>query len=213
MASTPADRAYFPRERRHPVTYRADMASALRFNTSPRVAGREVMDYAAPIGPVAAEGMGFDDFDAWTGAPISDRARELVAAEGTPKPRKPRLVRKEGGYFEVWERACGHQYRIDTESWSGPDLRAVLPGLRREAAARSCTQCAASWTLTDLTIGSESTIRFDSEARLLSFVSDLATVRTLLPGELSVLDPSGTTQDAAAWLTEQLSDIPPWRRP
>lgn len=55
----------------------------------------------------------------------------------------PRKVTPDNGYFEAWERACGHRYRISTESWSGSLKRAVLPRLRAEAAARPCSQCPA----------------------------------------------------------------------
>lgn len=55
---------------------------------------------------------------------------------------KPTKVQACNGYFETWERPCGHRYRITTEYLSGQTRKVVLPKIRRESAARPCRQCA-----------------------------------------------------------------------
>jgi hypothetical protein len=45
------------------------------------------------------------------------------------------------GYWEMWQRPCGHNYRVATEfSWSD---KKALANIRKEAAAAACSKCLA----------------------------------------------------------------------
>lgn len=60
-----------------------------------------------------------------------------------------KLVLEDDGYFETWERPCGHRYRVETQylprvnySVRNPKVRPeALADERKRAAARPCRQC------------------------------------------------------------------------
>jgi hypothetical protein len=56
-----------------------------------------------------------------------------------------KMLAADNGYFEQWERPCGHRFRVQTEQF-GYRIhqlgdRALLRRLRAEAADRPCVKC------------------------------------------------------------------------
>jgi hypothetical protein len=53
--------------------------------------------------------------------------------------KKPVKINEARGYWEVWQRPCGHTYRIVTE-WCWSDKASLARG-RKAGAAQKCYQC------------------------------------------------------------------------
>jgi hypothetical protein len=53
--------------------------------------------------------------------------------------KKSVKINEARGYWEMWQRPCGHNYRVVTEfSWSD---KKALAYIRKDAAAAACSRC------------------------------------------------------------------------